>query len=320
MENFKPKIVFLGTPEFGASVLEGLVKAGYTPMLIITSPDKPVGRKQILIPSPVKVIAEKYGFSVLQPEKILNSKHQLQAANPDLIILAAYSQILPKEILHIPKQGCLNVHPSLLPSLRGASPIQSAILAGVKETGVTIILMDGKIDHGPIVRNKKLNIKDKKWTWKELEKELAYLGAQLLIETIPQWMKGEIKPAPQDETKATFTKILTKEDGKIDWEKSAQDIEKQVRAFEKFPGSFCSFPQNKKHLRLKILKADVLLQTNQGPTGVFGKTFLAPNNKIAVQTGKDFLLITELQLEGKKPITSEDFLRGHPDFIGTILE
>lgn len=333
------KIIFLGTPEFGKIILEKLIKympsfvlapylpsfaisfrGPFQPSLVITAPDKPVGRKKILTPPPVKILAEKYRIPVLQPEKIGHYKFTIESQNPDLIVVAAYGQIIPKEILEIPKYGCLNLHPSLLPRWRGPSPIQFTILNGDEETGVTIILMDEKMDHGPILAFEKLEIKNKKWKYKELERELANLGAELLIKTIPKWIEGKIKPLAQDESKATYSKILKKEDGKIDWSKSAKEIERQIRAFDPWPGSYCLWPRGKNIFRLKILKADISPQGNHGPFGILGKTFLAPNNKIAVQTKKDFLIIEELQLEGKRPTLSEDFLRGHLDFIGTILE
>jgi len=172
-------IIFMGTPEFGAIVLEKLIENNLKPVLVVTASDKPVGRKQILTPPPVKVLAKKYGISVLQPEKLLTISNLLLAINPDLIIVAAYGQILPKEILKMPKYGCLNLHPSLLPRWRGASPIQFTVLAGDKETGLTIILMDEEMDHGPIVTNEKLKMENGKWAYKELNKELAELGAKL---------------------------------------------------------------------------------------------------------------------------------------------
>jgi len=314
------KIVFIGTPEFGALVLEKLVENNLKPILVVTAPDKPVGRKQILTPPPVKILTEKYQIPILQPEQILNSKVEIRNSNPNLIIVASYSQILPKEILEIPKYGCLNLHPSLLPCWRGPSPIQYTILAGDEETGVTIILMDEKMDHGPILANRKLLIANRKITYDKLLKELANLGGELLIETIPKWIKGEIKAVPQNESRATYSKILKREDGKIDWSKSAQEIERQIRAFNPWPGSYCLWPQKDKERKLKILKARASIQKNYGPFGIRGKTFLAPNDEIAAQTKKDFLIIEELQLEGKKPTTSEEFLRGYQEFIGTILE
>jgi methionyl-tRNA formyltransferase len=326
------KIIFMGTPEFGAIILEGLIKARYKPILVATAPDKPVGRKQILTPPPVKVIAQKYGIAVFQPEKILRLKSKILNLKPDLIIAVAYGKILPKEILEIPKYGCLAVHPSLLPKYRGPSPIQTAILNGDRKIGVTIFLMDEKMDHGPILARRELElsifnsqlsnrsqIPNSKITYTELSKKLAKLGAKLLIETIPKWIKGEIKPVPQEESKATYTKILKKEDGKINWRKTAEELERQIRAFDPWPGSFTFWYKNKEKIRLKFLRARVL-KISDTKTYLIGKTLVAPQNELCVQTGQGFLIIEKLQPEGKKEMFSEDFLRGHPDFIGTILK
>lgn len=332
-------IVFIGTPEFGAIILEKLVnympsfvlsphipsftlcfRGPFQPTLVITAPDRPAGRKQILTPPPVKILAEKYRLPILQPEKIKNYKFTIESYKPDLIVVAGYSQIIPKDILEIPKYGALNVHPSLLPRWRGPSPIQFTILAGDKKAGVTIILMDEKMDHGPILASSEFQVMSKQINYRELENILANLGAKLLTETIPKWVTNKIQPQPQDDLKATYSIILKKEDGKINWEKPALEIERQIRAFKEWPGSFCFWPMNNRKIRLKILRAVILPQKSHGPFGVHGKTFLAPDNKIAVQTGKDFLIIEELQPEGKKPQNTEEFLRGRPDFIGTILE
>ena len=313
------RLIFMGTPEFGVIILEKLIKSKYKPVLVITEPDKPIGRKQILTPPAVKVLAQRYNISILQPEKIRDSKYEIRDIKPDLIVVAAYGQILPKEILKIPKYGCLNIHPSLLPKYRGASPIQHAILNGDKKTGVTIILMDEKIDHGPIMSNIKYQISNIKITYEELSKELANLGAKLLLKTIPKWVKAELKPKPQDESKATYAKILKKEDGRINWKKSADDIERQVRAFNPWPGTWTYWQILKeKPLRIKILKARVFISP-ENKTHLIGKVLVVPQNEPAVQCGKDFLAIEKLQLEGKKMTDSEKFLRGHPDFIGTIL-
>ncbi len=230
-KNIKPKIVFIGTPEFGAIILDRLCQNEYKPVLVITAPDKPVGRKQVITSSPVKITAQKYKIPVAQPENIQNLKSEIKKLKPDLAIVAAYSQIIPKDILDIPKFGFLNVHPSLLPKYRGPSPIQYAILNGDKETGVTIMLMNEKVDSGKIISTSKLSIKDEKITSEQLTEKTADSGAKLLLNTIPKWINSEIKPIPQDEKKATYTKILRKEDGKVDWQKSAKEIERKVRAF-----------------------------------------------------------------------------------------
>jgi len=263
-----PKIIFLGTPEFGATILEGLIKNNHKPCLVITATDKPVGRKQILTPPPAKIIAEKYNIPIIQPEKVLSCKLQATRIKPDLIIMAAYGEIIPKEFLEIPKYGCLNIHPSLLPKYRGPSPIQTVILNGDRETGTTIILIDEKMDHGPVIANRQLSITDCEITTDELSKKLAALSIDLLIKIVPKWINGEIKAKPQDESKATYTKIIKKEDGKINWKKSAEEIERQIRAFYPWPGTF-TFWRNK---RIKILEAET------------SKT--VPENKLAIKCGK----------------------------------
>ncbi|MDO8435818.1 MAG: methionyl-tRNA formyltransferase, partial [bacterium] len=201
---------------------------------------------------------------------------------PDLIILAAYGQILPKEILDIPKYGSINVHPSLLPRWRGPSPIQSAILANDQKTGVSIIKMTEKVDKGPILGQKEIGLTGKE-TYLDLHNRLGEMGSNLLIEIIQKWIKDEIKPEPQDDSKAVYSKIIKKEDGKIDWEKPAEEIERKIRALNPWPGTY-TIQQGK---ILKILKVEI-------------------------SNGK--LIIKEIQPEGKKPMSFEDFLRGYPDF------
>lgn len=280
--NQELKILFIGTPEFGAVILEKLIKSGHKPFLVITETDKPVGRKQTITPPPVKVLAEKYNIPVAQPEKIADFISDIKNLKPDLGIIAAYGQILPKDILTIPQYGFLNVHPSLLPRHRGSSPIQYTILNGDEKTGVTIIRISEEVDAGPILAQKEIEI-SRKETFASLHNKLAELGAELLIEALPKLLAGKLSPLPQDETKATYTKILKKDHGKIDWQKSAKEIERQIRALNPWPGTYTVY--NGK--RLKILKAEEL-------------------------GGK--LTILQIQLEGKNPISFEDFLRGHPDF------
>ncbi|HUV80902.1 MAG TPA: methionyl-tRNA formyltransferase [Patescibacteria group bacterium] len=311
----KIKIVFMGTPEFGAVILEKLCRSEYKPVLAVTAPDKPAGRKLILTPPPVKITAQKYGIPIIQPEKISSLKPEISDLKPDLIIVASFGRILPKGILELPKYGCLNLHPSLLPQYRGATPIQSAVLDGCEKTGATVILMDEKMDHGPIVAQKTL-VMEKQETAVSLFDKLAELSADLILETIPKWLGNEIKARKQDESRATFTRILTKENGRINWRRPAEEIERKIRAFNPWPGTYCL--ANDKIF--KILKAGVLKQTENGPFGSAGKTYLASNDKIAVQTGQDFLIIKKLQLAGKKETVVADFLKGHLNFIGTVLE
>lgn len=303
------KIVFVGTPKFASNILKGLMKK-HKPVLVITSPDKPVGRKKILAPSQVKVIAEENDIPVVQPEKIEEYQEDLKRLNPDLIILTAYGQIISKELLNIPKYGSINIHPSLLPKYRGASPIQTAILNGNEETGVTIYQMDEKIDHGEILSQIKYSI-DKKVNYEELEKELSKVGLNLLLKTLPDIFEEKTKPQKQIDSDATYTKIMKKEDGNIDWNKSAQEIERQIRAFSVWPGSFTHWKKHDKKLQIKILSADI-----EESKGIPGKVF----PELVVGCGTSSLAIKELQLEGKNETNSEDFLKGNSDIIGTTLE
>jgi methionyl-tRNA formyltransferase len=332
------KIVFFGTPEFSATILKSIIN--HRSLIIdsvITQPDKPVGRKQILVPSPVKVLAEKYKIRVEQPEKIENwisrkshkanklsakggsgSGGKIENLKPDLIIVAAYGQIISKEILDIPKFGCLGVHPSLLPKYRGPTPVQFAILRGEKETGVTIFLMDEEMDHGKIISNVKYQI-SKNETCESLSKKLAELGGRLLTDTIPRWIRREIKPKPQDHKKATYTRLLRRKDGFIDWKKiilatqtevgpggrsdlvggrtsKAKEIERMVRAFTPWPGTWTEIKSKVKSQKLKVKRLKIL--------------------KARLKNGK--LVLEQVQLEGKKPISWEEFKKGYLTIVAFL--
>ena len=312
------KIIFMGTPKFGAIILKKLINSRYKPILVVTETDKPVGRKKILTPPPAKVVAEKYEIPVLQPEKIRNSESEIRNLKPDLIIVAAYGKILPEEILEILKYGCLNVHPSFLPRWRGPSPIQFTILNGDTDSGVTIMKITKKVDAGAILIQKELKLEENE-TYDILHDKLGEMGGDLLIKIIPEWITGKINPQLQDESEATYTRILKKEDGRIEWKKPAEEIERKIRAFDSWPGTFTFWEKSGILIRIKILKARILNRADS-KTYPIGKTLVAGQNELCVQTGKGFLIIEKLQLEGKKEINSEDLLRGYPDFIGTILD
>ena len=301
-------ITYLGTPNFSKRVLKSLITEGISVDAVVTARDKPRGRGQKKRPSPVKKWALGKDISVF---------HQLEEVidKTDLVLVAAYGKIIKKDQLEKPRYGFLNVHPSLLPHYRGPTPIQAAILNGDKETGVTIMLMDEKIDHGPILNREKVELSGDEY-YKDLENKLSTLGGKLLAQTIPLWVKEKIKPEPQDHKEATFTDLLTKEDGRVDWTESATLIERKIRAYNPWPGVY-SFANEK---RVKIFKAEVQKQTQDGPFGKPGKTYLGTNEKIAVQTGEDFLLINKLQIEGKKKVSAEEFLRGNEDFVGVTLK
>lgn len=308
------KFIFFGTPEFAAIILEKLINAGYMPAAVICNPDELVGRKKILTSPPVKILSQKHDIRIFQPEKLrdnLEFAEQLKNLKSDLAIIAAYGKIIPKEILDIPSSGFINVHPSLLPKYRGASPIQYAILNGDHETGVTIMAVDEEMDHGNIISNLKTQI-SRVDTFESLSQKLAKLGAELLIKILPDYVSGKIKPVEQDHSRATYTKIIKKEDGKIDWSKSADEIERMTRGYYPWPDVWTVWSDK----ILKILAADVLADGDKK----IGEVFLTKNNKLAIKCGKDALIVNKLQLEGRKILTAREFLNGHKNFIGSILK
>lgn len=312
------KIIFVGTSEFGAIILEKLAPSTNKPFLVISAPDKAVGRKQVITPPPVAAMAKKHKIPVVQPERIKDFADEIKKLEPDLIILASYGQIIPENILLAPKYGSINVHPSLLPLLRGPSPIQSAILNGDKKTGVTIMKMTAELDAGPILLQKEIEMTGRE-DFRELHDKLAELGAELLNEAIFKIFSGKISLQPQDDSKASYTRILKKEDGKIDWQKPAQVLERQVRAFSVWPGSYTIFNDGTRSRKIKILEARVYKSPDENKYPI-GKVLIVPQNEIGVQCGKDFLVVKRLQMEGKKESNSEDFLRGYANFVGTILK
>ncbi len=312
-----PKIIYFGTSDFSAAILQGLVKNSYKPILVITVPDKPVGRKQILTPCPVKKIAQKYNIPIEQPEKIKDSlEKKIKNIEPDIGIVAAYGKIIPKKILEIPEYGLFNVHPSLLPKYRGPSPIQTAILDGIKKTGVTIFKINEKIDEGSIAGVKKILI-EKNDNSETLRKKIIEPTIELLIELIPKLIKNEIKLKNQDHSKVSYTKIIKKEDGKINWNNDAEKIERKIKAFYPWPGTFCFWKKDKKLLRVKIIEAKAQKQNSNHP---IGKVFLTPEKEPAVKCKKDYIILKKIQIEGKNPVSGKEFLRGNENFIGTILK
>ena len=285
------KIIFYGTPDIAVPFIETLYNDEEIEIVaVVTKPDKPVGRKQEITPTPIKRIAEKYQLPVIQPENILDIKSKILNLKPDLIIVASYGKIIPKSILDIPLSKSLNIHPSLLPKHRGPSPIQTVILNGDKKTGITIMLMDEKMDHGPVVSQMEIDIKPDE-NYEDLEKRLSQESGNFLIKTLPLYLNDKIKPIKQDENKASYTKILSRKQGEIDLNKSALEIERKIRAFYPWPGTW--FYLDKK--RIKILKAKAIEKEEE----------------TSIKTGKDFLLLEIVQPEGKKPMTGKEFFRGY---------
>lgn len=252
------KFAFFGTSEFAVKTLDILIKNGYTPDLVVTTPDRPKGRKLIMTPPPVKVFAQKHNLKIIQPEK-LHLDIECSSGVFDLFIVASYGKIIPKSILDIPKLGTLNVHPSLLPKFRGPSPIQSFILSEEKETGTTIMLMDEQVDHGSILSISNIKSKISNLNAKQLEEKLAELGGQMLVDIIPKWISGEVKPMEQNHDKATFTKKIFKEDGLVDLEKDSPEmIYRKFLAFQPWPG--IHYFTEKNNLKIRVIITNMELR------------------------------------------------------------
>ena len=307
------RIIFMGTPDFAVGTLEALVNAGHEVVLAVTQPDKPQGRKQILIAPPVKQTAEKLGIPVYQPKRVRESEALalLRSYEPELIVVAAFGQILPKELLDMPQYGCINVHASLLPKDRGAAPIQWAILNGDAVTGVTIMRMDVGLDTGDMIAKAEVAITPQD-TGGSLFDRLAETGAKLCVETIPSIVDGTAVYTPQDEQAATKVGQISKKDGLIDFTRSAAAIECQIRGLNPWPSAYTSLAGK----TLKIWSAQVSdRQTEAQP----GTVVLVEKDRFGVQTGEGVLICTEVQLEGKKRMSAADFLRGNALTTGSRL-
>ena len=300
----KIRIIFMGTPDFAVPGFKSLInESSFEIVGVFTQPDKPIGRQQILNLPPIKKVALENSIPVFQPEKIKTEIETIKNLQPDLIVVIAYGKIIPQSILDIPTYGCVNVHASLLPKYRGAACLNAPILNGDTETGVTIMKMEAGLDTGPILRQTKLKLVGDE-NLETVHDELAELGANFLIETLQDFMAGKIIPQIQDETQASYIKTLKKEDGKIDWSKSAIEIERLVRAYNPWPGTYTQ--SDGKIIKIIAAKNNIL-KINDHKSG---EVFLNEGN-LAVQCGQDAIVILKLQLEGKKIMTSAEFLRGH---------
>jgi methionyl-tRNA formyltransferase len=295
----------MGTPEFSIPVLETLIKDGYEVVGVVTQPDRPVGRKHVLTPPPVKVAAEKYKIPVFQPEKLRLPENlaPILDLKPDVVVTCAYGQILPKALLDAPPFGCINVHASLLPELRGGAPIHYAILQGKKKTGITIMYMAEKLDAGDIISQREVKIEETDNVG-TLHEKLSKTGAQLLSETLPEILKNNITPIPQDHEKATFAHNITREQEKIDWHKNGEEIYNQIRGLCPWPVAFTVLEGK----NLKIWKAEkVVLTQNAAPGTIAG----LQKDGILIGTGDNTAIkVTELQPAGKKKMTAAQFLNG----------
>ncbi len=310
----KYKIVYMGSPEFAIPPLEGLVEKEEV-LAVITQPDKPKGRGLRLSPCPVKEWAISKGLEVLSPQKLKDPEflEKLKGFSPDLIVVCAYGKILPKEVLEIPKFGCWNIHASLLPKYRGASPINYAILNGEKETGITIMLMDESLDTGPILLQKRLSI-EKEDDAISLSKKLSELGKEAILEAIELHKQGKLSPKPQPEKGVSYAPLLKKEDGFFEFTEPAVHIERKVRAFLPWPVAHTKLRDGK---ILKVFKAKSERGETQG--GSPGEVLKISPEGILVQTGEGALLLKEIQLEGKKRMPASQFACGRRLKPGDLL-
>jgi len=311
------KIIFFGTPKFAAVILKSLLDNKFDMAAVFTQPDKKVGRKQEVAYSPVKDLAQKNKIEIFQPQSLHDNElvEEIKKIEPDLFIVAAYGKILPNIILEIPKYGAVNVHGSLLPKYRGASPVQCAILAGEKETGITLMKMNEKMDEGDILLQEKIKI-DEKDTTDVLMEKLAELGAKITVAFVPNLIKSNIKSVRQEHGKATYCKPVKRDDGKIDWSNTAEEIYRKWRAYFPWPGIFSDLKIKNQSKRLKLLGIEIVadMETGEKP----GK-IVKYNRGIAVQTKKGLIALKKIQLEGKKEMDVNDFVRGFPEFVGEIL-
>jgi methionyl-tRNA formyltransferase len=304
----------MGTPDFSVPALEALVKAGHDVIAVVTQPDKPKGRGKEVSMTPVKEKAVSLGIPVYQPVKARNPEFVslLSELNPDAMVVAAFGQILPKSILDIPKYGCINIHASLLPKYRGASPIQHAVIDGEKESGITTMMMAEGLDTGDILDQESVTL-DEQETGGSLHDKLSEIGGRLILTTLKKLEEGTAVRTPQDESKTCYVGMIKKTMGDIDWSMEAAAIERLIRGLNPWPSAYTSW--NGKVL--KIWAAEVLSKEYEG---ICGQVVETDKNSLIVKTGKGSLKLTELQLQGKKRMDTASFLRGYQVTAGTVLK
>ncbi|WP_391208570.1 methionyl-tRNA formyltransferase [Psychrobacillus sp. L4] len=298
-------IIFMGTPAFSAPILRMLVEEGYNVLAVVTQPDRPVGRKKVLTAPPVKEEAVKLGLPVIQPTKLKGSEElkEIIALNPELIVTAAFGQLLPKELLDVPELGCINVHASLLPAYRGGAPIHQAIIDGQDKTGVTIMYMEEKLDAGDIISQSEISIEHSDDTGILFDK-LSTVGSDLLKETLPSIISKTNNRVIQDESQVTYAKNISREQERIDWNKSALDIHNQIRGLHPWPVAYTTLEEQS----VKVWKADTIqVNTKEQP----GTVVQIESDYFVIQTGfEEAIRINELQPAGKKKMSAVDYLRG----------
>jgi methionyl-tRNA formyltransferase len=308
------RTIFMGTPQFAVTILESLLQSSCQVLAVYTQSDKPAGRGRPVVFPPVKKLALERQIPVIQPETFKSSEvvEKLASFQPELIIVAAFGAILPPEVLSLTRFACLNVHPSLLPRHRGPSPVANTILCGDALTGVTIMLMDTGMDTGPILAQEKMGVSSMNTTG-SLSSKLAAMGAKLLLETLPKWLGGELRTQAQDESQASYSRLITSKDAEIDWNLSAVELWRRVKAYNPWPSCY-TWCQGK---RLKIHKAVPCGGLAEGDVGEV--VTLAESPGVGVVTGDGIMGLCQVQLEGKREMSVDDFVRGKRDFIGCVL-
>ena len=308
------KIIYMGTPDFAVAPLRALLRAGHEIQTVISQPDRPAGRKMELRPTAVKAAALEAGLPVWQPEKIRDPAcmEKLRSLSPDLIVVTAYGQLLPADILRLPRYGCLNVHASLLPAYRGAAPIQWAVINGDRVSGVSIMQMDEGLDTGAILARQEVVLAEDE-TGGSLFDRLSAAGAALLAETVEKLPGGTLQAVPQPaESTTAYARMLTKADGELDWTGEAAQLECRIRGLDPWPAAYTALGGRK----MKVWKASVKTEDSAMPPGCVTET---GESGILVQTGRGQLLLTEIQPEGKKRMRAANYLRGNPVAAGTKL-
>ena len=305
------RVVFMGTPEYAVPALARLAQE-HEVVAVYTQPDRPAGRGRALSISPVKAFALAHGIPVVQPETLRRPEavEELATFQPDVVVVAAFGMILPSPVLRMPPHGCLNIHASLLPRWRGASPIAAAILAGDSETGCSIMLMGEGIDTGPVLARRALPIAPED-TAGTLSEKLAHLGADLLAETLPRWLAGEVEPQAQDEERTTYAPLVRKAQGQLDWTRPAVELARQVRAYNPWPGAYTFWGGQ----LLKVVAARPVITTEVTPPG----QVIPWEDGAAVGTGEGLLVLKEVQLTGRRPTPIDSFVRGARGFLGSRL-
>ena len=309
----KLRIIFMGTPEFAVPPLRAMAEGGYDVILAVTQPDKARDRGKKVQFTPVKAAALEYGIEVAQPERVKNNDEfldRIKQLAPDLIIVAAYGKILPKELLEIPRLRCINIHASLLPRFRGAAPIQRSIIEGDRDTGVTLMYMEEGLDTGDMIAKSATEIGSKDAD--QLHDELSQMGADLLMEYLPKIASGDIAPEKQDDSLSCYAPMLTKEEGRVDFSQSADRIERLVRGMGSWPGVTADFEGRP----MKIKAAEIIPETSDAEPGTI---LSADREGLRVACGEGILLITKLQMPGKRAMSAEDYLRGNKIEKGIIL-